>query len=281
MTNLIRPSLVSNRGISQGTLWRNCKRVGSEGLFFNEDTFLWDDFKFLSKAQPAISGLTVGPLASEGGGYTYYLDTATSTCSIAGDATSLDGVCRITLGATDNHEGWIQAGAGGNLALFTATSPQRMWFEARLSAAQITTTSNYFVGLGEAGLAAADTVTDAGAMADKDWIGFFALEAASQTLNFGYKKAGQTAQTIISGLQTMVANTFYKVGFMYDPLAPAAQRIKVYLNGVLQATAITATQMAAATFPLEEKMAPLFGIKNNNAAVSAALDWWAFSQEAA
>jgi hypothetical protein len=281
MTNLVRPATLSNRGLSQGSMWKNCRRLGTEGLFYNEDTFFWDDFKMLSKAAPAISGLTIGPLASEGGGYNYYLDTATSACGIAGDATSLDGICRITTGATDNHEGWIQAGAGGNLALFTATNPQKMWFEARLSTAQITTTSNYFVGLGEENLAAADTITDAGAMADKDWIGFFALEAASQTLNFGYKKAGQTAQTIIAGLQTMVANTFYKVGFSYDPMAPAAQRIKVWLNGVVQTTYVTAANIAAATFPLEQKMAPLFGVKNNNAAVSAALDWWAFSQEAA
>jgi hypothetical protein len=262
-------------------LWKNCRRIGTEGLYYNEDTFFYDDFKMLSKAQPAISGLTVGPLASEGGGYTYYLDTATSTCSIGGVATSLDGICKITLGATDNHEGWIQAGAGGNLGLITATNPQRLWFEARFAAGQITTTSNTFVGLGEENLAAADTITDAGALADKDLLGFWTLEAASQTVVFGYKKAGQTAVSVIAAFHTLVVDTFVKLGFMFDPLAPVDKRIKAYKNGVEQTTYVTAANIAAATFPLEQKMAPLFGIKNNNAAVNASLDWWAFSQEAA
>lgn len=283
MTNLIRHQSLStsSRGLSLGTLWKNCRRIGTEGLYYNEDTFFWDDFKMMGKVAPAISGATAGFLASEGGAYQYYVDTGTSTSSIEGLAASLDGICKLITGSTDNHEVWMQAGAGGNLGLITATNPQRMWFECRFATGQITTTSNTFVGLGEEGLAAANTVTDAGALADKDLLGFWTLEAASQTLVFGYKKAGQTAVEVIAALQTLVADTFYKLGFMFDPLAPAAKRLKVFKNGVEQTTYVTAANIAAATFPLEQKMSPLFGIKNNNAAVNASLDWWAFSQEAA
>jgi hypothetical protein len=284
MTNLIRPgSLITNRGLS-APLWRDCRRVGSEGLFFNEDTFFYDDFKMLGKVAPAISGATAGFLATEAGAYQYYLDTATSACSIAGVAAERDGTMKLTTGATDNHEIWVQAGGGGNLGIISSTAgtAQRLWYEAKFKVGQIGNTYNMFLGLGEENLAAADTVTDAGALADKDLLGFWVLEAAGATLNFGYRKAGQAVQTTIAAIQTLVADTWYKVGLMYDPNAPAAKKIRVFLNGREQTTYITAANLAAATFPLDQGVSPLFGVKNQAAtAINASLDFLAFSQEAA
>lgn len=284
MTNLIRPgSLVSNRGLS-APLWRDCRRVGSEGLFYNEDTFFYDDFKMLGKVAPATGGATAGFLATEAGAYQYYVDTGTAAGSIAGVAADRDGTMKLLNAAQDNHEIWVQAGGGSNLGIIanSGANMQRLWFEARFKVGQIGNNYNAFVGLGEESLAAADTVTDAGALADKDLLGFWVLEAAGATLNFGFRKAGQAVQTTIAGIQTLVADTWYKLGFYYNPLAPADKKIKVYVNGVEKSTYVTAALIAAATFPLDQGMSPLMGVKNGSAAAhNVSADWWAFSQEAA
>lgn len=218
-----------------------------------------------------------GTYASFAGGYKSYEDTGNSIAQIVASG----GVVRITTDTTDNDESWIQSGySAGTLGAISATagSDKKMIFEARFRLGQIVT-QNVFVGLAEEGCAAADFVSDAGAIGDKDQIGFQILEGASTTLKFVYKKAGQTAQTVISSLKTVAASTWYKVGFVYDPAAPTSKRIKVYLDNVEQSTYVTGTNIAAATFPADQQLAFLAGVKNGAAAATALdLDWWAFWQ---
>lgn len=241
--------------------------------------FVSDDFANHPAAAPAISGTTAGVI----GGYGYYVDTATSACSIKQIATASGGVVQWATGATDNHEAWLTA--GGNTGVFgaisdTAGSDKLTVFEARFQVGQITNTYNTFIGLAEEGLAAADTVTDAGALASKDLIGFWVLEADGDALNFGYRKAGQSAVTTISGVKALSASTWYKVGFIYDPKEVASKRIKVYVDNVEQSTYVTATNIAAATFPDGEELTFLAGLKNGSAAAHTMnVDWWAFYQE--
>ena len=60
---------------------------------------------------------------------------------------------------------------------------------------------------------------------------------------------------------TMVADTFMKLGFVYDPLAPTAKRITVYVDGVASTTYVTGTNIATATFPDGEEMSPIMHLK--------------------
>ena len=137
-----------------------------------------------------------------------------------------------------------------------------------------------FLGLAEEGSAAADFITDADAMADKDFIGFKILADALTTLKFVYKKAGQTEQVVFSYGTAIAVDTWYKVGFIYDPSATAAKKITAYVDNVEQTTYVTSTNLAAATFPLGEEMSPIFGVKNSAAtAKKLKLDWYALLQQ--
>jgi hypothetical protein len=104
---------------------------------------------------------------------------------------------------------------------------------------------------------------------------FWFLEDDSDGIDFIYKKAGQTLQTKISVAQQITADTWYKLGFVYDPNAPEAKRITVFVDGVDEGTYVTATNIATATFPDDEELQPLFGVKNSSGAVTRIdLDWY-------
>lgn len=237
-----------------------------------------EDFLNFGAIAPAISGTTAG---TAHGGYGYYVDTATSACSIKNIATAVGGVCQFSNGATDNHESWLTSGGNsGVLGKVASTSSKKMIFEAKFRVGQVADSlHNVFIGLSEEGLAAADTVTDAGALASKDFLGFTILEGDGDALKFVYRKAGQAMQTLFTYGTALSASTWYNVGFVFDPEEEAAKRIKIYINNVEQTTYVTATNISAATFPDGEELAYLAGIKNGAAtAVTLDVDGWAFWQ---
>jgi hypothetical protein len=111
-------------------------------------------------------------------------------------------------------------------------------------------------------------------LATKDFIGFSVVEGASSTMTFMYQKASQTKQVVIATLKTLVAATWYKFGFLYTSAGPDAKRIRVYVDGVEQATWVTATNLAAPTFPSAEELNVLLGLKNGaGAATGMDIDW--------
>jgi len=277
---VVHQGQTGGRGLSP-RLWG--KVLGGQGLspdgLSNGYSFA-DDFMNFGAVAPAVSGATEGVT----GGYGYYVDTATTANSITQVADAVGGVIRLASTATDNHETWLTS--GGNTGVLgvisdTAGADKLLIFEARVRFTQVGNTYNAFVGLSEEALADNDTVTDAGALASKDLIGFSVLEADGDALNFVYRKAGQTAQTAIAGVQALTAATWYKVGFVYDPTALTANRIRVFVDNVEHATKVTGTNIAAATFPDGEELAFLAGVKNGTASANSIdIDWWAFYQQA-
>jgi hypothetical protein len=270
----------SGRGLSPEIWHRHAGQAlqGDGGNWYSAG----DDFMNMSGYSPAISG-TVNSINVSG--YGVYTDTATSACSVAPIATEVGGVLRLSLGATDNHEAWITSGGNsGVLGVIsdTAGSDKKLLFEARFRVGQVTE-HGVFIGLAEEGLAAANSlVDDTGALASKDLIGFHIDTAGPTALDFVYRKAGQTAQVAIAGVKTIAASTWYKVGFVYDPHAEPAKRIKAYVDNVEQSAYITKTNIEAATFPDGEELAFLAGIKTGEAgAKTLDLDWWCFAQEGA
>lgn len=234
-----------------------------------------DDFRSFGKSTAVSSN--VGRYVSGGAGVLWYSYEDTGD-SIAQIATDKHGVVAVATDGTDNDEAWMQMGDAACVSAIisdTAGDDKLLVFEARVKVSSVTDTKmNMFVGLMEEGRAVADTVTDAGALADKDYIGFTILEGDGDALKFVYKKAGQTAQTVLTYGTAIEADTFYKLGFVFDPDAPADQRIKIYVNGSEQSTYVTATQIAAATFPDGEELSPIFGMKNAAAeAMTASIDW--------
>lgn len=209
--------------------------------------------------------------------YASYIDSGDTIKQVAG-AGFYHGELAIVTDTTDNDEAWIQTGGNvGGMAVFRKIAtgvPHSVWFEARFKKSS-TTTGNIFVGFAEPGLAAVDTITDAGALADNNFFGFQVLEADADEINWVYKADGQTAQQAIDALHVVVADTYVKLGFRYDYKGPAAQQIKCMKNGVWQSTYITKANIEAATFPENDDLALLAGVKNSTAAANTlTLDWW-------
>ena len=251
-------------------LWSRALDVGVTPDGSGPGFMFYDDFLNFG----AIAAAT-----NASGGYAGYIDTGNTIKALA---TASGGVVQFLTDGTDNDECWLTT--GGNSGVLgaisdTAGSDKLTIFEARVRFGQIGNTYNAFVGCSEEGLAAADTVTDAGAMADKDFIGFAVLEADGDALKFVYRKAGGAMQTVFTYGTALAASTWYNLGFVYDPVAPASQKIKVFINNEEQNTYVTAANIAAATFPDGEELALLAGIKNGGAAASSLdVDLWAFYQ---
>lgn len=239
-----------------------------------------DDFVSL---HGALSG-TAGEYYGEAGGYKSYQD---SGCTIAQADDAKGGVAKLSFDGTGaNDEIWLQScGGAGVLGAIsdTAADAHLTAFECRVKFSAITDdTLCAFIGLAEEGLIAADTKVDTtGVLASKDLIGFDVVAADGDALNFVYRKADQDLQTKISGVQALAADTWYKLGFLYDPNPPTpdSKRIRVFVDNTEQSTYVTATDIAAATFPDGEELSFLVGGKQvPESAANIQVDWWAFAQ---
>lgn len=285
----------SGRGLSP-RLWSrvNSQIVNPDGM--DGAVFAGDDFT-------SFGGSVTSNVGTYSGGYKSYEDTGGSIAQLAAGPTAdpwcRGGVIQLATDTTDNDEVWLQSGystgtlgaiSAGDGTAGTVEGPETKKltiFEARFRLTQIGNTYNFFIGLAEEGLAAADTIADdpsTNYIADKDHIGFLVNEGNGDNLMFVYNKAGARAtnQTTIaiSALSALVADTWYKVGFVYDPKADTSERLKVYLDNVENGTRLTAANITADTFPSGEELAFLCGIKNQTTtATKADVDWWAFWQE--
>lgn len=239
--------------------------------------FNGDDFTCFGDTYTLASNL--GRYAGEAGAYRAYQDTGDVITQLA---TEVGGVIDITTTTTDNNETWIQPGQATSVfGKVASTSSKLMIFECRVRMSQVTDTYNMFAGMSEEGLAAADTITDAGALASKDLIGFWVLEADGDSLKYGYRKAGQTAQTLGTYGTALAATTWYKLGWVFDPSpqVPPSKRLTFFVNNVEQTTYGTDSLISAATFPDGEELNFLLGIKNQtNVGKSLQCDWYAMYQ---
>lgn len=215
--------------------------------------------------------------------YTSYIDTGGT---ITGLADEKGGVLALTTDGTDEDEIWISSGDGtqqlGQIS-DTAGADHVTAFECRYKISSITdSVMSHFVGLASPGLAAENTAVDATGVlkTTSSFIGFRTL-LDGNSIDFIYQKASQTLVTKISGVHVPVADTFVKLGFVYDPAATADKRIKVFVDGVEQSTYVTAANIASTTsyFPDAVALSFLAGYKNTTAAAGElAIDWWSFAQ---
>lgn len=255
-------------------LW--AKLYGSMMAPDGGDRLVWaaDDFMAVRNAD------TYTDLYSEMG-YTSYIDTGGTLLTLADE---VGGVLALVTDGTDEDEIWLSAGDGvGGLGFIsdTAGDDHLTVFEARYKVSTITDSQmSSFVGLASPGTAAQNTKVDAtGALLTTGaFIGFDVL-LDGNSIQFTYQAASQAVQQKIAGVHVPVVDDFVKLGFIYDPTASASKRIKVFVNNVEQSTYVTATNIAAATFPDAELLTFLAGFKNTTAvAAELAVDWWAFAQ---
>lgn len=226
------------------------------------------DFLNFGEIAPAIAGTTGGMH----GGFGYYVDTATTTTSIKQTATDDGGVIRFLTGATANHEAVLVTGGNvGSIGKLTSVSGRPAGFECRVRFGQV---SNFgaAIGMVKPGFAANDALGATGAIADTDFVGFI-LSNSGDTLNIGYRKTGQALTLHSTYTKTIVADTWYKLGFRYDPL-DIDEALSFYIDNVLVGV-FSRTQVTAATFPESVQLAVGAAIKGYAAAaVNMDIDWF-------
>lgn len=167
---------------------------------------------------------------------------------------------------TDNQ------GVGGQWALPITSSGGTKWaFEARFKQVNITGSKfGYFLGL-YVPLTTGwlDIVADDGTITDGGALGFQYKEAATTALDLVYDAASQTQAEISAAIATMAADTYRTVGMYYN-----GTTIQGYVDGVAAGTAISAANIAAATFPAATILVPTFALKNAHADdATVTLDW--------
>ena len=272
-----RPTFTADTGrMPSANIWASCPIF--ELLCGQRDGIRWvDDF------------VTQDTEDASDAGYMRYIDTSDTIRTLAANTTALatgsrGGVLRLSVAATDNNAPIIQLQTANGALPFlignTAGAAWKLFFEARIRKSSITDNQcAFFCGLAQAGVAANDGLLDdnAGDVVDSiSCIGFRAKHDNGEELDFVYQDSAQTAPTeVIANIAAMVASTWVKVGFVYDPNAPAAEKISIFLNGVKQSTFVTTTNIDAATFPENDVMSPVVGAKAGEAtAVSLDIDWW-------
>lgn len=221
------------------------------------------------------------------GMYDSYIDTGVIMGAITDSVTvpgrgGVGGGFMWTGNDADNDEGVISGHCPAFEISGTAARKRKLMFEAVVAKASIADNAlAMFCGLGwdfGNGISVAKTtclVDDTGALGDFSFLGFHVDHAAGEVMDVVYRSDSGAQTVLIAGLQTMVVNTWYKIGFVYDPDRPEAQRIRFYLNGAEQNTYITETLIDAAAFPDDEAMAPCCAYKTGaTAAVRGYLRQW-------
>jgi hypothetical protein len=266
----------TSRGLSP-QLWQRASKCmlppnGDPGFYFADDFLNQSGIGLVAGAAvalPTVTGITMG-------GYSAYVDIGGSALRVA-DYTG--GALRLTVDATDDDLAIIGT---GDLLEISRTAGERAVtiFECRVKYPTVTDGSTFI------GLATTEVIADGGLIAGTGelinatggGIGFRTLEADPDELDFVYKNAAQTTVEVKDGAQALTLDTWYKLGFVYDPAAENAKKIAYYINGVKQTTYVTDTNMAAATFPDSDHLALVAALAGSAVAKSFDIDWWAVYQ---
>ena len=248
-----------------------------------------DDFKWMATED----GSDDATLPS---GYQKYIDTSNTIRVVAATETIYYGALALTTDATDNDAPVIHRVIGTNagssvvapvVITDTAGSAFPLYFEARLKKASVTDNQCAFA-IGLVGGIHTAVAANNGLLEDNtgdivdsiSFIGFRAKHDNGEELDFVYQDGGQTAPVeTIANIAALSADTYFKVGFRFDPNADSSKRITIYYNGMPQSTYVTATNIAATTFPKGDMLAFCAGMKNGEAtATSMTIDWWKMVQ---
>lgn len=264
----LSPAIWQAYGFIGGTL-------GDPSLF----PFFFDDFANV----PLFTTNTTNIMAN---GYRTYQDDGVSIQNcLAGDNSEGEfGVLEITGNDAAHDEGSIEIGGGKNgLVRIDPTAGERavVAFEARLKQTAITTGGVCFaIGLAEPGYADADALVDTTGLlvaAGKDFVGFNTVLTSNSEIDTAYQITSTgTAVQVKDNAGTMVADTWIKLGGVYDPLAESGKTMKFFIDGVELGDSVTDAIIAAGTaFPTDEEMTLMLATKVLTAtAAPFYMDWW-------
>ena len=231
-----------------------------------------------------------------------YVSTATTVINKSGypvfeGSSTLDGVAGSSAGelavfTTADDEGCsFQVGGtkGAPFVIPASRSGGKLWFECRVKRSVITDDKcGWFVGLAGEAAGTVNFIADAGNdFGDFDLLGFWADEGDGDSIDIVTQKTSAAFDTILADAVTMVADTYVKLGFVYDPNEPdPAKMIRFYKDGADLGTYVglasgdaTVYQEDTTNFPGGEEMSLLISAKAAHADDhTVTLDWWRCAQ---
>lgn len=266
-------SAPNGRGHSQ-RVWHDCpldrlRHDAGLGLY------IFEDFHQFHGAVDTNVGLYQG----RSGAFYSFEDT---NCAIAQDAAYREGVVKLTSVATDNKEAWLQAGGPTSVMakLLDADSLlDKLWFEVRVMLSSIT--NDHFgalCGLGAPGLAVENTLTDAGALVDKDYLGFFRPEGDGDGVDLVYREEGSAMVTAVADLP-IALDTWTNLAFKTEPKNSDGARLTVFQDNV-QASDYVDLRTIPADFPAAKLLSFLAGLKTaTGTAFTFKIDYFALAMQ--
>lgn len=250
-------------------IWASCPKTRLRENY-NEGAGFFDNFLFAPMSDAAL-------LAKNG--YDIYGDTGVLISGMAGED---HGIIVETMD-TDNDEAVLST----NTLFYIPHSPGadgEVWFEACVARESVTDNDlGMFVGLaGDNTSGTPATVANTLCLTDDDsnlgdfsYLGFHVDAANGNAVDFVVAAEGGADTVIKAGVCVPTAGAYNKLGFHYSPNFPAAKRIKIYVDGEEQSTYVTATQIAAATFPGTEYLGAVLCVKRNGSNdKDAYMKWW-------
>lgn len=151
----------------------------------------------------------------------------------------------------------------------------KLWFECRLKTSTIADTKHaIFIGLGDTmTLSATVPLTATGALADENAVGFHRPEGDGDGIDFSYKADGVTAVVQLADAVVPVADTYVKLGFVYEPTTGV---LTAYKNGVELGSPKTIPTAAGTDFPNDVNLGFVFAVLNATASTpgSSSIDWY-------
>ncbi len=229
-------------------------------------TYFYDDFDTIGFTVPTTEG-QIGP---------YYKAFTSTGGTIKPSVPVRGGV--ITLGSNDDNEAASVATCSPPFQMVNTDGA--IWFEARWKVTSTAVTiMDAYVGLGELmTLTATVPITaTAGTMADQNLMGFLrpgtSTTGDGSLLRFFYKANGVTAVTVGTKAAALVADTFIKTAFKYDPVT---NLLTWYVDNVKQSSTYTMASAAGTDFPNDVLLGPIAATCNAAGSITdvMTLDWW-------
>lgn len=140
------------------------------------------------------------------------------------------GVLQVTSDGDGENASIELSESGGFLKL---DANHRVWFEARYKFDTIADTKlGAFIGLHEPIVQSTSVPLNGGNLNDQDFVGFFHDEDDGDQIDLVFNKAAAGAVTTAKAdAKTLVADTYIKSGFVWDPTNRAAEWLTWYFDG--------------------------------------------------
>lgn len=188
------------------------------------------------------------------------------------------GVLTVSGATTDNDELYLNLPYG--MCQIDAAYPEaKILFEARVKRDVLTdATGSFSTGLAKVADLVAAGLTDGTGVIEANWdhISWSNLTDDADHVDFLFGATGQTYNTLLANAATLVADTWIKLGFLYN-YGDGVNCLRMFVDGVQVGVVNTVSQaiVAGATFPNDAVLTPYFAFIQNGTADTnyPSIDW--------